>query len=113
MTTLAQQTGGSSWLANAGLMRVLDELVRYGRASIAASTLFVASRHRALPREAEAGNFFGVGMLGLVLIHTLLFAFVSGLGFSAGLARAPTAAIVLLIEFGHRRGLVFAASARS
>lgn len=81
-------------------------------AAYALSVRFVFPRRRAVSREAEAGGFFAVGIVGLLLTLALLFLFVSRLGIPVALAKAPTAAMVFLFNALCRRGLLFAASAR-
>lgn len=77
----------------------------------ALSIRFVFPTRRAVSREAEAGGFFAVGFVGLVITQLLLFVLVSKLGLAVALAKAPTTAVVFLFNFGCRRGLVFARSA--
>ena len=123
MTFLALRAAGQ---ATAGFPRVLVDLTGYGLVSVVAlacdaiaftvgmavayalSIRFVFPSRRALTREAEAGGFFAVGMLGLVLTQVLLFLLVSKLGMPVALAKAPTAVVVFLFNFVCRRGLVFA-----
>ena len=75
----------------------------------ALSIRYVFPTRRAVSREAEAGGFFAVGILGLLLTQALLFVLVSKLGVPVALAKAPTAVVVFSFNFLCRRGLLFAA----
>ena len=79
----------------------------------ALSIRFVFATRRAVSREAEAGGFFAVGLVCLLLTRALLFGHASNFAAPAGLIKAPAAAKVFLFKFARRRGLVFAASPRS
>ena len=78
----------------------------------ALSIRFVFPTRRAVSREAEAGGFFAVGFVGLVMTQVLLFLLVGKLGLAVALAKAPTTALVFLFNFACRRGLVFAAASQ-
>ncbi len=98
---------GLPYLAASTLSFTVGMAVAY-----ALSIRFVFPTRRAVSREAEAGGFFAVGILGLLLTQALLFVLVSKLGVPVALAKAPTAGVVFLFNFACRRGLVFAASPR-
>ena len=98
-------------LAAAGLPYLAASTISFAvgmAVAYALSIRFVFPTRRALTREAEAGGFFAVGMLGLVLTQVLLFLLVSKLGMPVALAKAPTAIVVFLFNFVCRRRLVFA-----
>jgi putative flippase GtrA len=79
----------------------------------ALSIRFVFSDRRAVSREAEAGGFFAVGLVGLALTQGLLYLFVSHVGLSVALAKIPTTGIVFVFNFLCRRGLVFRGTRRA
>ena len=102
-------------LAAAGLPYLAASTISFSvgmAVAYALSIRFVFPTRRAVSREAEAGGFFAVGVVGLALTQALLFVLVSKLGIAVALAKAPTAVAVFLFNFLCRRGLVFAGADR-
>ena len=98
-------------LDGAGLPYLAASTISFSVGTVVAYALsirLVFPTRRAVSREAEAGGFFAVGIVGLILTQAMLFVLVSKFGLAAGIAKAPTAILVFLFNFACRRGLVFA-----
>lgn len=109
---------GLIFLAAVGLPYLVASAISFCIGMVVAYALsirFVFPTRRGLSREAEAGGFFAVGIVGLILTQAILFVLVSRLGLDVAIAKAPTAVMVFLFNFACRRGRVFtgAAGARS
>jgi putative flippase GtrA len=72
------------------------------------STAFVFKGRARYSAGVEFMGFLVTGLIGLALTQALMFAFVSGAGLPAELAKAPTAVLVFSFNFFSRRLLLFA-----
>jgi putative flippase GtrA len=94
----------------------LDYLVASGLGfSVGIGVAYVLSirlvfAHRPIAdRWREFTGFLGVGLAGLLLTQGLMSVCVEAVGMSPAAAKAPTACLVFLFNFGVRRALLFRA----
>lgn len=71
------------------------------------SVRYVFEGRRRRAASVEMLGFLVTGVLGLLLTEALMHFFVSDMGLSVTIAKAPTAGLNFLFNFGTRRALLF------
>jgi putative flippase GtrA len=100
----ALTTLGMNYLAAAAIGFTSGIAITY------ALSVKVVFRYRRLAdRRRELAAFLAVGVAGLALTQALLAIWVEWIGLAPVLAKAPTAVMVFLFNFGVRRALLFRA----